>query len=97
MLIFGCLVNPIPVKGTESKPSAEKALELCLESLDISTQQINAQRELLQTQDEYIVKLVKQRNELYEKVDTSSSIPWYLWALTGVAAGVIIGQTVVFK
>ena len=76
----------------------DKALELCLDAYSTCELQVETQRKLNREQDELIMKLVKQRNEAFEKLgNEESKAPWYLWALGGVAVGLIVGQTVVFK
>ena len=76
----------------------EQALKLCDQALSACNLQVLAQKELLSSQEELLVKLVKQRNEAYEEAGSSmSAIPWYMWTIFGLSAGVVLGGTVVFK
>ena len=74
------------------------ALKLCDEALTSAEGHITSQRELIDSQEELIKKLATQRNEAYDRLgDEVGGMPWYFWSAIGVAAGVVFGQTVVFK
>lgn len=90
-IIFLVLIN-------KSYADCDTSLKLCSEALKASENHISAQAELLDNQEKLIQTLAKQRNEAYEALTQDAGrIPWYAWGALGMAAGVILGQTVIFK
>lgn len=76
----------------------DKALQLCDDALKSCTLQIGKQKELIKSQDELIMELIKQRNEAFKELGSAeSTVPWYVWGLVGLAGGLVLGQTVIFK
>jgi len=89
--ILSLLTLPARANDTEALGLCDKALTLCEEELKLKNSYIKAQ-------DETITILIKQRNEAYEEAGKNfSAVPWYVWTITGVAAGLVLGHTVVFK
>lgn len=73
-------------------------LKLCDQALLDAEAHIIQRDNLIDRQEILIQTLATQRNEAYEIAgDEAGRMPWYFWAVVGTAAGVVIGQTVVFK
>lgn len=70
---------------------AEQDCDQVLQQCDVAVQRLKA---LTRTQDEYIALLERQRDqafkELKDRGDGGGSLPWYAWAVLGVAGGVIL-------
>ena len=87
-------VSIISVRAEEAKP----ILEMCIDTVNTCTEQVDKQRNLIDTQEETLTKLIKQRNDIYKEIDADdAALPWYFWTVFGIAAGAILSQTVVFK
>lgn len=66
----------------------DNTCELRLEGCEKSVQNWKG---VVEKQDEYIAVLTKQRNEAMEKLGSEDSrLPWYVWAIVGVAGGVVL-------
>lgn len=80
-----------------SATEVDDLINQCNDALDSCTEQVNKQRDLIQVQDELVFKLIKQRDEVYSKVEADADrLPWYFWTAIGLATGVVISHTVIF-
>lgn len=80
------VAGPTPKLYADPSPNPGKS---CSEVLDLCDKLVTSQKQQIQDQDQLIVKLIEQRNAALQASSTSST-PWYFWAVLGVAGGVVL-------
>jgi hypothetical protein len=93
VVIFSLVFALVLTKAAypDNVPTCDKVLELCDKSNTECQELARSQRDLIAAQDNLIVKVTKQRNEALDMVKPdSTSFPWYVGIVLGVAGGVIL-------
>ena len=85
------------LNGTGVQAKAETLSPECLEIVDAARDALGAceaagkaKDALIEEDEATFALLLKQRNEAIASAGVGQSVPWYLWAVMGVAGGVVL-------
>ena len=93
MLIISVLLLPVKIKANEAPVEVNEieALSLCIDALDSTERTVKGLHTLTTDQVELIQKISDQRARAYEMLgNQEQGVPWYIWALTGLAVGAFV-------
>jgi hypothetical protein len=89
IVIFSIVLALLLVKVSRAE-DCDATLQLCDKAVTECTELSAKQRDLINAQDNLIVKVTKQRNEALDMVKPEAGIPWYVTIVVGIAGGVIL-------
>ena len=96
IVITGLLVTLVPTTSIRAEDDfiiierSEDTLALCDKALSSCEAEIEALKKLVTAEREFGDLMKKQRDNAYDKIETNSNIPFYVWVVVGVAGGVIL-------
>jgi hypothetical protein len=76
--------------ATTATADPNKALPLCDAALTACEERVKIMGDMLAAESELRRKVTEQRDVAVNRLDSTSSIPWYVWTIVGVAGGVIL-------
>lgn len=75
---------------TTTKADSAGALPLCDAALSACEERVKIMNDMLSAEAELRRKITEQRDVAVSKLESGSSVAWYVWVVVGVAGGVIL-------
>jgi hypothetical protein len=87
------LTAPVPTMADELAGCTSK-LSKCDLAVSVMEAELTVRRKQVEALQAYSRQVEEQRDRMYKNVDQTAAIPWYLWAVFGMAAGVVLTRGV---